>query len=147
MNAHSDRFPPATLSRDGAGVLGADDPLPDMPEPKPRSPRGSEKQGPRLGRWFVLIVVVLIAAFAAGMLPRLHKRAQVAADTIELGTPTVNVAVPAPAEGSGALVLSGELKPVAEASLHARASGYVKRWNVDLGAKVEAGQVLAELET
>ena len=31
--------------------------------------------------------------------------------------------------------------------IYARASGYVRRWLVDLGAHVEAGQLLAELET
>jgi RND family efflux transporter MFP subunit len=34
-----------------------------------------------------------------------------------------------------------------EAPIYARASGYLKRWLVDLGAKVEAGQLLAEIET
>jgi len=45
------------------------------------------------------------------------------------------------------LVLSGELRPATEASILARVNGYVRRWNVDLGATVEAGQVLAELDT
>jgi len=39
------------------------------------------------------------------------------------------------------------LKPMAEASIHARVNGYVRRWLVDLGAHVEAGQLLAELDT
>src|SRR5205823_4055230 len=42
---------------------------------------------------------------------------------------------------------SGELRPNAEASINARASGYVRRWLVDIGARVEQGELLAELDT
>ena len=33
-----------------------------------------------------------------------------------------------------------------EASIYARANGYLKRWLVDLGSQVEAGQLLAEID-
>jgi RND family efflux transporter MFP subunit len=71
----------------------------------------------------------------------------VAQDTRELAVPTVAVVSPAPAANAEPLVLSGELRPVIEASIYARANGYVRRWLVDLGAHVEAGQLLAELDT
>jgi RND family efflux transporter MFP subunit len=34
-----------------------------------------------------------------------------------------------------------------QASIFARVSGYLKKWNVDIGARVTAGQVLAEIDT
>ncbi|NBV22084.1 MAG: efflux RND transporter periplasmic adaptor subunit [Proteobacteria bacterium] len=43
--------------------------------------------------------------------------------------------------------MPAEIRPLTEAPIHARASGYLKRWLVDLGAKVEAGQLLAEIDT
>jgi len=45
------------------------------------------------------------------------------------------------------LVLPGSTQAIQETALYARTNGYVRRWNVDIGAKVEAGQLLAEIET
>jgi RND family efflux transporter MFP subunit len=53
----------------------------------------------------------------------------------------------APSKAAAPLHLSGELKPQVEADIYARTNGYVRRWMVDLGAQVEAGQLLAELDT
>jgi membrane fusion protein (multidrug efflux system) len=60
---------------------------------------------------------------------------------------TVSTIAPSPAKAGPPLVLSGELKAEIEAPIYARASGYVRRWLVDLGAKVEEGQLLAELDS
>ena len=45
------------------------------------------------------------------------------------------------------LVLPGTLRAYIDAPIYARVSGYVKRWYVDIGAHVKAGEVLAEIET
>jgi RND family efflux transporter MFP subunit len=95
----------------------------------------------------VVTIVLFCGAFALGLIPRLRQRAAVHSDTRELAVPTVNVAAPAPAKAGPPLVLSGELRPLIEAPIYARASGYVRRWMVDIGAKVEQGQLLAELDT
>ncbi|MCE9608955.1 MAG: efflux RND transporter periplasmic adaptor subunit [Chthoniobacter sp.] len=107
----------------------------------------SKNPPPRAGRLIFIAAIVLVVAFIFGLLPRLRERRAVAADTRDLAQPTVAVVIPAPAKAGPPLVLSGELKPVTEASIHARVNGYVRRWLVDLGAKVEAGQLLAELDT
>jgi len=39
------------------------------------------------------------------------------------------------------------VRPFVEAPIYARASGYLKRWLVDLGGTVEAGQLLAEIDS
>lgn len=102
---------------------------------------------PRLGRIVFILALVVAAALAIGLVPRMRERQQVAEDTRNLAVPTVSVVNPAPATMTEPLVLSGELRPVIEASIYARASGYVRRWLVDLGAHVETGQLLAELDT
>ncbi len=123
----------------------------DAPEsPRKGSPvSASAKPLPpaRGGLLLVIAVVVIVAAFVIGLIPRLHQRAQVNADTRELSLPTVAVTSAAPSSVSAPLTLSGELKPLSEASIFARASGYVRRWLFDIGAHVEAGQLLAELDT
>jgi RND family efflux transporter MFP subunit len=70
-----------------------------------------------------------------------------AAETSESAIPTVTVVSPTPGKAAGGLLLSAEIKPWIEAPIYARASGYLKRWLVDLGTRVEAGQLLAEIET
>jgi RND family efflux transporter MFP subunit len=37
--------------------------------------------------------------------------------------------------------------PYADASIYARTSGYIQHWYADIGAKVKAGQTLADIET
>jgi RND family efflux transporter MFP subunit len=91
--------------------------------------------------------IVIGIAFFIGMVPRVRERQQVVADTHALAVPTVAVVNPIPGKFTEPLVLSGELRPYVEAPIYARANGYVRRWLVDLGAQVEAGQLLAELDT
>ncbi len=59
----------------------------------------------------------------------------------------VSVVSPSPAKGDTRLALPGTLRGYVEAPIYARASGYVARWDVDIGTHVKAGQVLAELDT
>jgi RND family efflux transporter MFP subunit len=48
---------------------------------------------------------------------------------------------------SDELVLPGEVQAYVNAPIYARTSGYVKHWDVDIGAQVRKGQLLAELDT
>ena len=48
---------------------------------------------------------------------------------------------------NGALILPGDVQSWTNAPIYARVSGYLKRWYVDIGTPVKAGQLLAELET
>jgi multidrug efflux pump subunit AcrA (membrane-fusion protein) len=59
----------------------------------------------------------------------------------------VNVVPAARGKAGTELTLPSTLQPVMEAPIYARTNGYVKRWLVDIGAKVKAGQLLAEIET
>jgi RND family efflux transporter MFP subunit len=43
--------------------------------------------------------------------------------------------------------LPSEIRPWREASIYARANGYLKDWVADIGAHVQTGQLLAEIET
>jgi RND family efflux transporter MFP subunit len=45
------------------------------------------------------------------------------------------------------LILPGNIAAVEEATIYARANGYIKRWLVDIGARVKSGDLLAEIET
>jgi RND family efflux transporter MFP subunit len=61
--------------------------------------------------------------------------------------PTVTLIAPTPANGEQDLVLPGHVQAFYDAQIHARVSGYLKRWYQDIGAQVKAGQVLADIDT
>lgn len=106
----------------------------------PAAPRGLRTAA-------IVAAVVLLAIVAIGLTTRARSAAELRAWTAENAIPTVAVVQPQPLGAAAALQLPGRLEAYAQAPLYARASGYLKRWTVDIGAPVKAGQVLAEIET
>jgi len=95
----------------------------------------------------ILIVGTIIILVAVGLIPRLLQRAALAKETRELAVPKVSVVMPAPGKAGSGLLLPAEIQPWVEAPIYARATGYLKRWLVDIGTNVKAGQLLAVIET
>src|SRR4051812_3774034 len=99
-------------------------------------------------RLVVAILVVLLAlTVLAGLIPRWRRQSILSTETRELAISTVAVVSPVPGTNPEGLTLPAEVKSFIETPIYARANGYLKRWLVDLGAQVEAGQLLAEIET
>lgn len=90
----------------------------------------------------------LAAAFVLGYLPRQKRLQQVLAESRSLGSalPVVNVVRSAAAPAEITLELPGSVQAITEAPVLARADGYLKRRTVDIGDRVSAGQVLAEID-
>ena len=51
------------------------------------------------------------------------------------------------AAASQELVLPGNTQPLIDAPIYARTNGYLKKWYSDIGTRVKAGDLLAEIET
>jgi membrane fusion protein, multidrug efflux system len=94
-----------------------------------------------------ILALIIIGALVLGFLPRWFQRRTAIADMNQLVVPTVSVVSPAPLKSRPGLVLPAEIRPWREASIYARANGYLKDWVADIGAHVKAGQLLAEIET
>ncbi|HEY4985728.1 MAG TPA: efflux RND transporter periplasmic adaptor subunit, partial [Bradyrhizobium sp.] len=60
--------------------------------------------------------------------------------------PTVAVIQPDAKILNATLDLPGRMEAYSRAPIFARVSGYLKNWSVDIGARVKAGQVIAEIE-
>jgi RND family efflux transporter MFP subunit len=58
----------------------------------------------------------------------------------------VRVALAARGPAERPLALPGDITAFEESPVYARVSGYVSKWTVDIGARVKAGQLLAEIE-
>lgn len=100
-----------------------------------------------LGRVAAAGAVLCLVGAAAGLLPRLRARAELAGQTRELALPTVLVTRPAPGRAAAPPAFAAEVRPLLESPIHARAAGYLRRWLVDIGGRVEAGQLLAEIDS
>ena len=59
----------------------------------------------------------------------------------------MQVVHPSASDATDELVLPGNARAFTDAPIYARASGYLKKLNVDIGSRVTQGQVLAEIET
>ncbi|HEY4031121.1 MAG TPA: efflux RND transporter periplasmic adaptor subunit [Caulobacteraceae bacterium] len=90
-------------------------------------------------------VAVLIVAF--GVVTRGMASTQLKTKAVAESTPTVDVISPAAGHEAETLTLPGEVQATNSAVIHARVGGYLKRWTVDIGAPVKAGQLLAEIDT
>jgi RND family efflux transporter MFP subunit len=99
----------------------------------------------------VLVAVAVLAALALLIYSGIHSR--VAAEsrlvkrTEEAAVPTVAVICPKEGAPTQEIILPGNTQAFSDAPLFARTSGYLKRWYFDIGAHVQKGQLLAEIET
>jgi RND family efflux transporter MFP subunit len=97
----------------------------------------------------LIFLAVLVVAFAFGYLPGRGKRTALsaAAESSQRALPRVEVIAPKIGASDRALQLPGTVQALQATMLFARASGFVRAWHADIGDKVKAGQVLAEIET
>jgi len=94
----------------------------------------------------------VVALIGAGLIVGTGIRAREEQDTRlkqwtdDQAIPTVAVALPNAKALSPTIDLPGRLEAYYRAPIFARVSGYLKSWDVDIGARVKAGQVIAEIE-
>jgi len=95
------------------------------------------------------LLLVIAVALAAGLLPKLQRDAELNADVrAEVDAlPAVSVQLPRESEAAAKLQLPGNVQPLQETAIYARTTGYLKRWPVDIGGQVKAGQLLAEIDS
>lgn len=115
---------------------------------KQTEPRAAREFPRVLKLVLVLVITVLVvgAAIIWGIDARLKTAAAVKQETQDLAMPAVSVAHPKMGELQNEVVLPGNIQAFIDSPIFARASGYLKKWNADIGARVTAGQILAEID-
>ena len=88
-----------------------------------------------------------VVIVVAGVLDRVHATQALAAWTQTQSIPTVTLAKLTAQSGGSNLDLPGTVQAFASAPIHARTSGYLKKWYTDIGAHVRQGQLMAEIDT
>ena len=94
-----------------------------------------------------VFALIAIAVVAYGMGTRGAQNSRLNDLTEAQAVPTVAVVTPTNAENQEGLELPGRLQAYISAPIYARVPGYLKSWKYDIGGKVKAGDVLAEIDT
>jgi multidrug efflux pump subunit AcrA (membrane-fusion protein) len=113
--------------------------------PFPSAPARSRPRRLRTLGIVAALVAVLLAG--GGIVSRLHRDHALAEQVTHDAIPSVTVIAPAKGDAQQTLVLPSNLEAYYDAPIYARVSGYLKKWYVDIGAHVKAGELLAEIET
>lgn len=98
----------------------------------------------RVGLALVFIAVTVVA-HGLGVRAAQSSRLQATAEAEAI--PNVAVVTPSSADNQVGLELPGRLEAFNRAPIYARVPGYLKSWNYDIGSRVKAGEVLAEIDT
>jgi RND family efflux transporter MFP subunit len=98
----------------------------------------------RVGGAFVLLAIAVVAY---GLGTRAAQNSSLRKLTEAQAVPVVAVVTPTQVAHQEGLDLPGRLEAYIRAPIYARVPGYLKSWKYDIGAKVKAGDVLAEIDT
>jgi RND family efflux transporter MFP subunit len=109
-------------------------------EPKPPA------SGRKLGILGAVAVVGALTLVVTGIRAREDTNVKLKEWTDDQSAPAVAVIYPDPGALTSSLDLPGRLEAYYRAPIFARVNGYVKSWKADIGARVKAGDVIAEID-
>jgi RND family efflux transporter MFP subunit len=110
--------------------------------------RTDREARPKRGIWIAIVGLIVVACVvAAGILPRMKAKADLRGETNDLAVPTVSVMQPKKGANAEEVVIPGNIQAFVDAPIYARTNGYLKKWYMDIGTHVKAGQLLAEIDT
>jgi membrane fusion protein (multidrug efflux system) len=95
----------------------------------------------------VVLAAVVGGAFAFGWIQRSKAHSRVELAPVETRLARVEVVRPHVIDSDRAMTLPGTVRALEQAKIYPRITGYVRKWLVDIGDKVQAGQLLAEIDT
>ena len=100
----------------------------------------------KLGIFGLVAGIAAVLVVVTGIRAREDSSVRLREWTDEQAVPTVAVVLPDARVLKATIDLPGRLEAYSRAPIFARVSGYLKSWSADIGAKVKAGQVIAEIE-
>ena len=117
----------------------------------PRIDQGNVKRKRGLGFGLILTLLLAMAAIGwfvyKGINTRVSAEKALVIETHDAAFITVAVTHPKVTGATQQLVLPGNTQPLIDAPVYARTNGYLKKWYADIGTRVKAGDLLAEIET
>jgi RND family efflux transporter MFP subunit len=128
-------------------------PEPETSEAQSVEPRpdGSQSRSAARRRTAILVAAAALTVLALVIYSGIHSRAvaesRLTQRTQEGAIPTVAVVFPREGAPTQEIVLPGNTQAFSDAPIYARTNGYLKHWYFDIGAHVQKGTLLAEIET
>src|SRR5712691_4238778 len=100
-------------------------------------------------RWLGLAIALIVVAalLVSGILSRVKARTTLKAETAQVALTAVSVVSPKQTVPTQEIILPGNVQPFITSPIYARTNGYLRKWYVDIGARVKQGQLLAVIET
>jgi RND family efflux transporter MFP subunit len=95
----------------------------------------------------IIFLVLVIGIVAFGVVIRSAQGSRLKDLTEAQAVPNVAVVTPSRVENQTGFDLPGRLEAFIRAPIYARVPGYLKSWKHDIGSKVKAGELLAEIDT
>ncbi len=117
------------------------------PEPKKRPAPPRRRSGGLIWVLFIIGLAVLGCIVFFVITRHTAQQDKVADNTKKMAEPTVLATKPKIGDASIHIVLPGTVSALIESSVYPQVSGYVKDWKYDIGAKVKANDILAEIDT
>ena len=112
------------------------------------SDRNPPRPVPRRLRTVGLVILILaVVVVVYGLVSRAAQGSKLRDMTEQQAIPNVAVVAPQHVENQSGLALPGRLEAYIRAPIYARVAGYIKTWKHDIGSKVKAGDLLAEIDT
>lgn len=120
---------------------------PRLEEPLRGSPSSPDRRPLRRGLIALLAFCIAAAVVISGILPRKRAEADLIKETEQMAVPTVTTVRPRASAPLDEIVLPANVQAYIDSPIYARTNGYLRKWYVDIGAHVQQGQLLAEIET
>jgi RND family efflux transporter MFP subunit len=100
-------------------------------------------------QWLILagVLIVVAALLIGGIWSRVSASKTLSAETAQVARPAVSVVSPKRTAPAQEIILPGNVQPFVSSPIYSRTNGYLKKWYVDIGARVKQGQLLAVIET
>src|SRR5271157_5046009 len=127
--------------------------LPQTEDPRPtRGPTLPWKdEGVRKGwrrPWFVWAIALVVVAVVLlwGIRSRVRAGRTARAEAAQSAVTPVSVILPTRAAPAQEVILPGNVQPFSSSPIYSRTNGYLRKWYVDIGARVKQGQLLAVID-
>src|SRR5271157_3803911 len=127
--------------------------LPQTEDPRPtRGPTLPWKdEGVRKGLrkpWLVWAIALAVVAVVLlwGIRSRVRAGRTARAEAAQSAVTPVSVISPTRAAPAQEIILPGNVQPFSSSPIYSRTNGYLRKWYVDIGARVKQGQLLAVID-
>lgn len=112
---------------------------------RPQGKKGGKGKFLLIALGLAIVLAVLAVLGITGAISK-HRERDKTTQSVEAGATTVRVTKPSKSPPVFDFSLPGSSEPLLTATLYARVNGYLKSRYVDIGDRVEAGQLLAEID-